>query len=90
MPDLIPTRYAIGDDDFDPELGLRLIISLDGVVQDQVVAYDIEAGVVTKNKVDAQGEVVIDREREEVVKVNVRGAVTVTLKPEEPKCPKQL
>lgn len=85
MVDLIPTRYATGDYDYDPEVGCRLIISLDGAVQDRVVAYDIEAGFVTKHKVDAHGEVVVDHEREEIVKVDVYGAVTVTLKPE-PDC----
>ncbi|WP_159981903.1 MULTISPECIES: hypothetical protein [unclassified Novosphingobium] len=84
-PPIIPAKGSVYDEDFDPELGRRLIISLDGVVQDQVVAYDIEAGVVTKHKVDAHGEVVVDREREEIVKVDVHGAVTVTLKPE-PDC----
>ncbi|AXB79129.1 hypothetical protein [Novosphingobium sp. P6W] len=81
MVDLIPPRYAVGDGDFDPELGRRPIISLDGAVLDQVVAYDIEAGVVAKHGVDVHGEVVVDREREEIVKVDMHGTATVTLKP---------
>ncbi|EJL23968.1 hypothetical protein [Novosphingobium sp. AP12] len=82
MSDLIPTRYAVGDDDFDPEVGRRLIISLNGVLQDHVIAYDIEAGIVTKHKLDEAGEIIIDREREEIVKIDMHGAVTVVLNPE--------
>lgn len=37
----------------------------------------------TKHKVDARGEVIVDPEREEIVTVDVHGAVTVTLKPEQ-------
>jgi len=85
----IPTRYSVFDEDFDWDLGHRLIISLDGVEQEQVVAYDIEAGTVTRNKLNEAGEVYVDPVLEEVAKETVHGTVTVTLKPEEPECPKQ-
>lgn len=37
-PPIIPAKGSVYDEDFDHELGRRLIISLDGVVQDRVVA----------------------------------------------------
>lgn len=80
---IIPVRGSVFDDDFDHELGRRLVISLDGAVQKQVVAYDIEAGSITRNKLNDAGEAYVDPVLEEVAKETVHGTVTVTLKPEE-------
>lgn len=85
----IPTRYSVFDEDFDWDLGHRLVISLDGIVQDQVVAYDIEAGTVLKNKLNEAGEVYLDPVLEEVAKETVHGTVTVTLNPEDLVCLKR-
>lgn len=76
-----PPRYSIFDRDFDPELGCRLRITLNGVEQTKVTAYDIEAGWLDRHEVDEAGNVVIDREREDMSIERVSGSLVVTLNP---------
>jgi hypothetical protein len=57
----IPRRLSVHDTDFDPTLGQRLVVKLDGVDQHgRVEAYDLDAGTVTRAKVDADGRFVIE------------------------------
>ena len=57
----IPRRLSIHDADYDPMLGARLIVMLDGVNQHgRVEAYDLDAGTVTRAKLDADGRLVIE------------------------------
>jgi len=57
----IPRRLSIHDADYDPSLGERLIVKLDGVDQHgRVQAYDLDAGTVTRAKLDADGRWVIE------------------------------
>jgi len=57
----IPRRLSIHDADYDPTLGQRLVVRLDGVDQHgRVEAYDLDAGTVTRAKVDADGLFVIE------------------------------
>ncbi|ETI63007.1 hypothetical protein C100_14970 [Sphingobium sp. C100] len=77
-----PSRYSIEDRDYDPALGCRLHIELNGIRQDKVIAYDAEAGWVDRHEVDAAGLPVIDRTRETISVERVTGLVAVTLLPE--------
>lgn len=70
-----PARYSIGQDDFDPEIGRRVLIRLDGIEQRQVVEYDCAQGEVVSNKVDDKGIVQIDGEG--VARETLHGNVTV-------------
>ena len=57
----IPRRLSVHDADYDPSLGARLIVSLDGVDQHgRAEAYDLDAGTVTRPKLDADGRWVIE------------------------------
>jgi len=52
----IPRRLSTHDIDYDPSLGARLVVMLDGVDQHGCAeAYDLDAGTVTRAKVDADG-----------------------------------
>ena len=56
----IPRRLSIHDADYDPTLGEQLIVKLDGVDQHgRVQAYNLDAGTVTRAKLDADGRWVI-------------------------------
>lgn len=46
--DGIPQRYSIDMQGYDHELAQRLAVFLDGVEQDKVVAYDVEAGMIER------------------------------------------
>ncbi len=56
-----PRRYSVGDADYDPAIGARLEVFLDGVARGEVVAYDIDARTLTRHATDEQGNVIIDR-----------------------------
>lgn len=75
-----PRAYSIGQADFDPEIGRRLRISVDGVEQKEVVEYDCDAGTVLKNKLGADGRPMLNDERDDVLRETVRGLVTVEWK----------
>ena len=51
----IPRALSVDSRDYDWNVGARLNIRLDGVVQDRVVAYDIDAGTIIRYAVDEQG-----------------------------------
>lgn len=76
--DAPPVRYSVGQEDFDPEIGRRLRIFVDGVEQQEVVEYDCEAGTVLKNKLNDEGRAQPDpTDRNRVWRETVKGAVTV-------------
>lgn len=72
-----PRQYSIGRPDYDPEAGRRLAIYVDGAEQQHVIAYDCQAGTVLKNKTDADGRVILNDAKDEVVRETVRGDVIV-------------
>lgn len=79
----IPRALSIteGDEHWRPDcfvIGRTLEISLDGVKQEKVISYDMDAGEVKRIAVDEQGQIKIDRELEEVITETVQGEVTVT------------
>lgn len=43
-----PRRYGVDVPEYDHELAQRLVVFLDGVEQDKVVSYDVDAGVVER------------------------------------------
>ncbi|EPR14204.1 hypothetical protein M527_29285 [Sphingobium indicum IP26] len=78
MPDTIPRRMSVDDETVDWSIAPRLSISVDGVVQDQVISYDMDAGLVVKFAVDADGKAIVGDD--ELVREEVRGVVTVTMR----------
>ena len=73
---LPPRRLSVHDVGYDPALGSRLCVLLDGVSQDgRCEAYDIDAGTVIRCKLDEQG--YIYAEDDEVARETVSGKVEV-------------
>jgi hypothetical protein len=72
-----PRAYSVEQSDFNPEIGRRLRICVDGVEQKEVVEYDCDAGTVLRNKLDAEGRVQVNPNRDEVWRETVCGKVTV-------------
>ena len=79
MAEQAPVRLSVDDEDFDTELGRRCRVFLDGVEIDQVIAYDIDAGTVTRLRTDANGNIVAVLG--EVLNDTLTGVVEVTLTP---------
>lgn len=51
-----PRRLSVHDEGYDPAIGARVCVMLDGVSQDgRCEAYDADAGTVTRCKLDADG-----------------------------------
>jgi hypothetical protein len=73
----IPRKLSVSDNH---PLAPRLRIQLDGVEQRYVIAYDIDAGIVERCKLDADGHVYA--EGDEIVRETVSGVVTVELRAE--------
>jgi len=78
MPDA-PIRYSVHDPDFNPRLGARLRICLDGIQQERVISYDIAKGMIVRHVVDEHGHPVINVERDAIQTEEVYGAVAVTI-----------
>ncbi|WP_395391582.1 hypothetical protein WBP07_12960 [Novosphingobium sp. BL-8A] len=79
----IPSRYSVDQEDFDPDLGQRLVIALDGIDQyGRVHSYDIEAGTVTRCKRDDSGQAYVGPGTDDIAMETIHGVVSVTLKPE--------
>lgn len=72
-----PVRYSIGQADFDPAIGNRLRVFVDGAEQKEVVEYDCEAGTVLRNKLDDQGNAQLNEAKDEVLRETITGNVTV-------------
>jgi hypothetical protein len=51
----VPRRYSANQHDFDPELGRRLRISLDGHIVSDVIEYDMDEGWVKFVPRDKEG-----------------------------------
>ena len=76
-----PRAYSIGQPDFNPDIGRRLRICVDGVEQREVVEYDCDAGTVLKNRLNSEGRAQVDpNNREQVWRETVRGNVTAEWK----------
>lgn len=76
-----PTRYSASQPDFDPELGSRLVIRVNGAELKDVLAYDAEAGWVDRLERDIEGNPVLLKARGELAIERVKGAVTIDLLP---------
>lgn len=77
----IPPRLSVNDPDFDPRVSCELEIRLNGVLQDCVLSYDLEAGIVERLERGATGEYVIDHTRGKAATEIVHGDVTVRRRP---------
>jgi hypothetical protein len=78
----IPVRLSVDDVSNGVvtwEVASRIDVFLDGVKQPKAVAYDIEAGTVTRLLVDAKGNLLIDWVAGEVRRETLTGKVEVKL-----------
>lgn len=79
---LPPVRLSVDDcktGRFPWEDAMRIEISLDGVIQGDVVAYDCEAGTLTRHQA---GVALLNEARDEIQRETVTGVVTVRWRPE--------
>lgn len=76
----VPRRYDVGAPDFDPAVGQRLTILLDGQEQPLVIAYDCDEGWAERYVVDGKGNIQLDRERQQAKTECVYGDVVVRWK----------
>ena len=51
----VPRAYSIDDDGYDDELAARICVYVDGVLQSEVVAYDVDKGIVIRRLVHTSG-----------------------------------
>lgn len=72
-----PASYSINQLDYDPDVGARLRIFVDGVEQRNVTAYDCGAGTVVKFTLGSDGQPVIDPLSHTIVSETATGTVTV-------------
>lgn len=77
-----PVRYSVSMPHFDPEVGRRLMIKLDGVEQDKVIGYDAENGLLIRYVCDDGGDYKLNEARDDVLRETVEGTVTVEWKPD--------
>lgn len=77
LADWLPARYDISQADYNPEIGRRLLIKLDGIKQDMVLAYDAEQGWLIRYRTDENGQIIIDREHDRAKQETVYGVVTI-------------
>lgn len=75
-----PNRQSVDDPDFDPSVGARTLIYLDGTLQKEASAYDCDAGTVTRPVVDAEGRLQLTPSRDAILQEVVTGTVTVEWK----------
>lgn len=75
----LPVRLSVNDEDFDPDLGARLEVRLDGVVQDAVIGFDTEVGEVIRARKDADGSFMVNQAGDQIEIETIKGAVTVGL-----------
>ena len=80
MHDAPPSRYDLADPTFDPDVGARIMVKLDGQPCARVVAYDCEEGWVRKFQTTADGHVRVSPTRDEALKETVTGFVTAEWK----------
>lgn len=78
----LPVRLSVHDQDIDWHLAHRLTIKVDGVEQAKVVAFDTEAGTVTRLMLNEADEIMVDQEAEEAMTETMTGTVTVELRSE--------
>ncbi|MEH3121992.1 MAG: hypothetical protein PGN16_08440 [Sphingomonas phyllosphaerae] len=72
----VPRRLSVSDPDYDPSIGERLTVRLDGVDQHgRAEAYDLDAQTVTRCKHDAAGKIYLDGDI--IAMEMVGGVVTV-------------
>lgn len=75
----IPRAYSTAHPDFNPDLGQKLKIFVNGIEQQKVIGYDIDAGRVLRYEVDERGNCIVDRIKQDVMTEEVFGEVTVTM-----------
>lgn len=77
----IPTRLSVNDPSYDRRIGRDLEIRLNGVLQDSVVSYDLDAGMIERVERDVSGAIVVDHSQGKAALEIVHGDVTVRRRP---------
>ncbi|MAG24942.1 hypothetical protein CMI47_05120 [Candidatus Pacearchaeota archaeon] len=77
-----PAAYSVDDLRFDPAIGARLDIMLDGKPVTKVVAYDTIKGQVLRLKTGEDGNLVLNAARDDVVRELLEGKVEARLRSE--------
>lgn len=61
-------------------IGNRIDIMLDGEVCNEVTAYDMDAGIVVRAKLNADGDIFLNEAGDGVAEETLHGVVTVTVR----------
>lgn len=79
-----PVRLSVFDENYRliADAAGRIEVSIDGVVQAGVLAYDCEAGYLEREVHDENGDCILTPERDEIQRIMLWGTVTVRWKPE--------
>lgn len=77
---IIPRALSVDEAGYNWRLGPKLEIFVDGVKQDKVISYDIDAGVVVRHKLTDDGSYVLNETRDETVRETITGDVVVRWK----------
>jgi hypothetical protein len=77
-----PRHYGVGMACFDPEIGSRITVTLDGKLVNQVISYDVEAGQVLRYKTDADGKSLLNEAKDDIQREVLTGVVVATLSDE--------
>lgn len=78
--DAPPRRLSITDASYDPSVGFRLQIFLDGIEQDLATGYDLDADTVTRYKADRNGDPLKDRKTGQLIRETKSGEIEVSWK----------
>lgn len=74
----IPRRASIEDHDVDRDAAARWCICVDGAEQKSVVAFDMDAGTVTRHRLDKDGNAQPDETGKSVAIETIVGVVAVS------------
>jgi hypothetical protein len=75
-----PRRYSVNRPGFDPSIGKRVKVLLDGIEQSLVVEYDCALGLVDRFVTDADGQIQLTADRKHARRELLRGEVTIEWK----------
>ena len=75
-----PASYSVSSPYFDPLVGSRIEVRLDGAILDKVISYDTARGYVLRYKTDESGHIVLNHARGDAECEMIEGNVTAMWK----------
>lgn len=75
----IPHAYSVRQEDFDPDLGKKLMVRLNNEPVTKCIAYDMDKGFVIRYKTDKDGRIILSEDKESAEEEILYGEVTVEL-----------